>query len=357
MGIRFAIIGHDDALANREFILPWIAERKNFGDYTCCAAYTDEQIAGLLIADPKIYEPEILSIGVSPEYEGKGIGTALVEFAVYTLLAEYDDNEAETDNCIIANIYHTPENMAAIKKVFEKCGFTADEKGRFKETTVKKLKDNPIVQNQDVIKKLESAEGKKGFCSLKDADRNLVRAFGNYLAKNEIFPGIDPEELDEDITMFGINDGEIMACILFGKENDGVIQNMFLYNKDTDLTSSKNVLYLLTASSCAILKKYPESVRLSFFTGNATAQRLVEKIFPDAESKEEHVRFELPLADLIGNADDRFTDDIGFTPVENASMVCKNCKYCTESVISCQKFHQKPDGVMDGGECRFFDQK
>ncbi len=357
MEIRFEVIAHDDALANSGFILPWIAERKDFDKYTCFAAIVDERLAGLLIADPKVYEPEILSIGVSGEYQGLGIATALLGFAVSEILKNYDEYEADTGNRIIAHVYGEPEKIAAVKRVFEKCTFDLYDEGSFYEATVDMLRNNANVQNPSVIKALESDKGKAAFKSLKDTDINMIRTFGNYLAQNEIFPGIVHDDLDEDLSMFGIDDGEIKCCFLFAKESDGVIQNMLLYNREQDSLSSRNLLYLLTASSCAAIRKFPVDTRISFWTGNLSTKGLVKKIFPDAVQKETHIRFEIPFSEIFADPDNRFTDDIAFSPVENETMVCAGCKHCTGAVLSCGKYLEKPSGVLDGGGCKFFSEK
>ena len=38
-------------------------------------------------------------------------------------------------------------------------------------------------------------------------------------------------------------------------------------------------------------------------------------------------------------------------------MVCLGCRHCEEDVLSCAIYSQKPDAVIDGGECPRFDNK
>ena len=356
MNIRFEAIGPGDAQINKEFIFPWVVNSKDFEDYFFYAAIADDKLAGILVADPRVYEPEILSIGISKEFEGQGIGTALLEYAIYDMLENYDE-EVDKENTFIAQVYGEPERIKAVKKVFENNGFNAYEEGMFYETAVSKLKDHPHIQTPSVLKRLCSEEGLEAFRSLKNTDKKLINAFGNYLVENEIFSGINIDELDEDITFFGIKDGEIAACILFAKESGGIVQNCFLFNREESTSSSKNLLYLFSASAKAIQEKFPEDTKLNFYIGNKNTKGLVEKLFPDAKPKEAAIRFELPFANLFTDSDNRFTDDIEFNPIDNESLVCKNCKYCTASIISCEKYLQKPDAVLDGEECKLFSSK
>ena len=147
MGVRFEVIGPDAAMANPGFILPWVIESKDFSEYTFFAAIADERLAGILVADKRIYEPEILSIGISPEFQGKGIGSALLEFAEYDILSAYDDDEADTDNRITAYAYGEPQTLVPVRRIFEKSGFTASEKGYFVEATLEMLIGNRVVLN------------------------------------------------------------------------------------------------------------------------------------------------------------------------------------------------------------------
>lgn len=38
-------------------------------------------------------------------------------------------------------------------------------------------------------------------------------------------------------------------------------------------------------------------------------------------------------------------------PLKNNTLVCKTCKFCTESTTDCEKFATKPLSVLKGGVC------
>ncbi len=357
MNVRFSIIGLNDALANREFIMPWVIDRKDFSEYTFYAAIVDERLAGILVADKKIYEPEILSIGVSPEFQGKGIGSALLEYAEYDILSAYGDEEAETDNRVIAYAYGEADTIAPVRRIFEKSGFTSIEKGHFVEATLEMLMHNKTILNPKVVKDIKSSEYKGVFRSLKDMDQGLVKEFGNFLMKKEIVPGINIKELEEDISVFGLKEGKIVSCILFGKERDGIIQNLCLYNSTTGLESGSMLLHLLAYCGNKGVSIYPPETKINIWTGNKTVKKIVDEIFPEAPQKQIKMEFELLFSDVFGDASQRFSDDIEFEPVVNDKLMCANCRHCTNSVISCEKYLQKPSPVLDGAECKLFESK
>jgi hypothetical protein len=140
--------------------------------------------------------------------------------------------------------------------------------------------------------------------------------------------------------------------MLFAKESQGVVQNMFLHRNEDKGGDRMGLLRLMTKASCAALKKYPPSTKMSFYSGNGNTKGLLLKLFPDAEPKQEHVIYELPFASLLEGSDDRHTDDLQLTMLDNDKMVCKNCRFCTDAILSCEKYLQKPDGVLDGGDCK-----
>ena len=143
-----------------------------------------------------------------------------------------------------------------------------------------------------------------------------------------------------------------LGCFLFAKQSQGVVQNYFLYNGDKKgATADKDLLRLMSESTLAAMEKYPSDARLSFWIGNDTTRSLFERIFPKAEAVEEAVDLELHFSDMAADPEGRFTDDLSLSLLDISKMVCEGCRHCDGSVLSCDKYLQKPDRVLDGGEC------
>ena len=53
--------------------------------------------------------------------------------------------------------------------------------------------------------------------------------------------------------------------------------------------------------------------------------------------------------------EERMTDDLGLHPVTEDNMVCKNCKHSEGDILSCGIYEKKPEGVLDGGECKYLE--
>ena len=75
---------------------------------------------------------------------------------------------------------------------------------------------------------------------------------------------------------------------------------------------------------------------------------------PKKTAEKNLTRYTIEFLDLLADPGSRFTDDMEFVPVDNDRMVCAECKHCTTSILECGKYLQKPDAVLDGGECKLF---
>lgn len=54
---------------------------------------------------------------------------------------------------------------------------------------------------------------------------------------------------------------------------------------------------------------------------------------------------------------ERFSDDTGMHLLSEENMWCKACKHCQGNVLSCGIYSQKPDGVLEGDECHYYDER
>ena len=348
MDFQIKVMSSKDALLNEDYILPYVYKNRDFDRFVCYGAFADDFLVGVLVMDPKIYEPEILSLGVSHERKRQGFGKALLEYAVYDTLSEYDEAEGELGNRFICSVLGKPDNTAGIRAVVEHCGFNPYEDGYFYEIEVGDIKNNPHIQD-------DSAIPKDTFLPLKKVDPKILHEYRNHLTGNEILPGLDPDDLDEDISIFEVKNGKIVAGMAFAKEDKGVVQNLFLNIEDDSANMAQDLRCIISAVAGAAIRKFPESAKISFWTGNENTKGLLTRLFPDAKEKQRLTKYELKFEDLLVDPDDRFTDTIEFTPISNDRMVCANCSHCTKDILSCNIFQQKPDSVFDGENCKYFE--
>ena len=59
--------------------------------------------------------------------------------------------------------------------------------------------------------------------------------------------------------------------------------------------------------------------------------------------------------DKNSSLEERMTEDLGLKEVTEENMQCAKCRHREGEALSCRIYAQKPDGVLDGEECRHFE--
>ncbi|MCR4657278.1 MAG: GNAT family N-acetyltransferase [Lachnospiraceae bacterium] len=352
MDIRIEIINYKQAKLVSEYMLPYLREMIS-DDHTYYAAIVNDEFAGLLVADTVVAAPQILSIGVSAKYKGQGIGTRLVEYAVGDILNDYDEEELALPGSISAFIAGRDDDYAALQKIFENLGFSKEDTGSYYAVNIGELNKSELLISGKMSQKVKSVIDSGRLVSLKDAPDRMLNNFGNHLAGSDIFPGIRTHELDKNLTWFGVKDGEIVSCILFLKENNGIFLNTFLYENGNKV-SPESMIYLLSASAMTAYFDIPHDKKVMFWIGEEKTKKLLEKLIPDAEVRDEGIRYTLTFEDHVRLRKEHF-ESAGMEFVENSALVCRNCRHCTNDVLKCRVYSQKPSGVLDGKDCPDFE--
>ena len=363
MDYQIFSITSEQALSFRRFMLPTVANSLQFPEYAFYLAVAEEgtkQIPlGILVADPKKYDPEILSIGVGKEYTRQGIGTALLRYGVEDLITLYRPEELEEPNHFLADFPVSEEREKAIAGVFEKAGFTLSGEGNFYEVTKQMLQQSEVLLQPSVKDKTEKFRKQERILSLKEVPKQKLKEFSYFLSEKEkLIPGILPELLDEDVSFLALDqEGNVTSCILFAKEDKGVLTNTFVYQSPRDDLSKSELIYLLAAAAGAVEEKFGEKVTLSFLTTGETSEKLLRKLFPEAKKDGAFLVYELDFDEafrILG--EERFHSDLAFDQFSLENMACRDCKHCQKnSTLECGKYLQKPDGVLNGGECPLFE--
>ncbi len=335
-----------------DFMLPSVTDSPDFDEYAFYAYVEDDVFQGILVADPTEYEPEILSIGVSEKYQRNGVATKLLRFAVLKLTEDFDA-EYDAPNHIVARFPSDPETSEIVKNIFIDCRFNLAEEGAFFETTIKGIADSEILHENSVKKVLD--EKKLEITSLAAVDKQLVKAFGTELAQTGVFPAVNPEDYDEDVSFFLLDNDRIIGCILFDKQEDDFICNSLVY-LSPEHGARQDLIYILAASARALEKKFPSDFKVIFLAINDVSDKLIAKILPDAKKNESALYFELPFETAKEMTIEERDGNMSTEIVSEENMVCSKCKFCQNMVLECQKYYQKPDAVLDGGKCEEFEE-
>ena len=301
--------------------------------------------------------PAILSVSVSQDYQGKGVGSALVDFVAGVLI----DNGLSSMEAIL---FGGNDEIDELEYFLYRCGFEREEDRPDIEVSLSSVLEVPEFQKLN--------KGKHTFAHVRFLSELLSqekKELGELLRSNSPYQSFPEKNLVPELSTCYEEDGRIMGCSLVG-EDDGILilQYVFLHK------NCKNrvvLLYMLAQTLFAMVDKRggekmirilgasdsSEDILTYFFGEEAESQRLNRYIceFQKAgEADVEAITDPEPLAEGIeGGALSR---NPGFTAVTNADYICRDCIYrlVGSPPLVCHKYSMKPDEVLTIGQCAYY---
>ena len=351
--MRIEIMDPKSALELEQFLTPWVKDSKDRGRFVYYVALEEDVLMGMLVLDPKVQDPEILSIAVSADHCNEGVATNLLRTAVHEHVRNYREDD-DTPNQFIACFPADQDNAEILKKLFTSAGFRLPEEGAFYTCNVSDIAAAKLLHENSAIRTVSGE--KLSIKPLKEIDKMRLNSFGNRLADAGVFPMVKRDFFDEDVSFFKLDkDGSICSCMMFLEAEGDILNNALAYMESTGV-ARQDLLLVFTASAMAIEKKFPMDARVNFLAINDTSVKLIEKLIPNAQKMETSLFFELPFADIpIQTVEEKYGDPEMHLLTEE-TMVCSKCRHSQHCTTECAVYLQKPDRVMDGGECGSFEE-
>ncbi len=278
-------ISHSLALENKKLIFAGVTADPDFENYTVYAAFEDGCICGILVMDQRGQEPEILSLGIGRDYEGRGIATDLLRFGTDDYLDEM--KKGSGSDRFFASLTVNEMYEKAVIRVFEKVGFSLLEMGTNYEGRVVDVAANRKLAA--VLKK--GNPGKLTPAFIEDVDGEPLTAFIKRLEGREPFTIEDLGGADRKMSIAGIANGKIAACALFAEEKSGTIFNKYTYH-DTSGCSAKDLNYLFALALKKISEEYSGDTKICFIAADEKMENLIYTFLPDAKKSDRFLVFE-----------------------------------------------------------------
>ncbi|MCR4657313.1 MAG: GNAT family N-acetyltransferase [Lachnospiraceae bacterium] len=342
--MRYELISPESAGALKGFLPQEILDNPGFDRFFYYAAIGDDGGAvGVAAVDPAVSGPELLSIGVSTEFEGKGYGSALLAHICSDLF-----KRQEEERFISASANLPLSSWERIGSFLIKNNFVLYEDSPVYHVRLSDAADSQI---------LKSASGRSpsgGFLRLKDVPDNKLRVFSHSVVNKGIFHSITKNGLDQDVSVFYMPEDEIRACALFTEGKGGVLQNTWVY-LDPELTGGMTFALLLAKVAEYAMEKYSQDTVVSFITAEENSRELIRKILPDTEPVSEirtYTKMLTGIDPLEGGK-----DDPRFEEFSERNMCCADCANSYGKMLECAIYSRKPDAVTDGESCLYFEEK
>ena len=337
------MISPDVAKDMKGYLAHGIADDPASAEYLYFAAVKEDGgLCGLLCIDPAENESEIKSIGLSPEYCGKGYGSGLLHAAM-TELAQIVKETGRDSVKLSASFGMEKPGSERLLWFFEKNGFSQSDICNEYMIRLSTISENVM------MKSVERKNTLKGVVSIKDVTDTALNAYSNRLIKAGLYPGISREGLDDTVSVCYMPDGEILGCALFNELSIGVLQNIWI-NVSLEASNSAVFPLMLAESLRRAKEKFPDNIRVSFLAAEDESERLLNQMFPEEKPCSKAVTC---IKDLPAGWKEDRQDTTVFEIISSDNMCCKDCVHNTGMAMECAKYLIKPEAVAAGGMCDY----
>ena len=336
-------ISYHEAKKTEDFFTPGLTEQAGAKSFWYYIAYDEKEkkIEGAAAVDPAADGARLLCIGVSPEREGKGIGSDLLN----TLLSDirqgfekqgrYDIPPVRFEYCFTEEEWKVPDAFLV------RNGFVTREI-----EVLSSVHISDILKNE-ILKKAYTHVHKDRIAAVRDIPEHILNAFGNDIRNKGLYPGIHPHRLDKDFSVCYVEEGRIRGCILMSRMADGSLMNEWVY-LDKTFADRSVLLYILAESAYELGKKEKKNHPVYFLPVSEAGGQLLRKLFPDAREE-----YQIRIYDMDLSAENA----PALNPESEEQMVCRSCTCSMGHTLECQKYVMKPGSVFYGGDCPHFSEK
>ncbi len=276
----------EDAKKYPGFFAPWLIDDPVLDECVIYFSFDDEtdEMVGAAAVEPTMDGAYLRSIAVTKARLRQGVAFDLMEYIIIDMAKLYQTIiDAEPRIIVEENL---PVSLwDSMEGLFYRFGMIKRETDPFVKVSMTDISESPV---------LKAAEKKSFSHDIRRLDKVpgiTLRSFGNHIANNGLYPGIDPEELDPDLSLFYMEGEEIKGCILMSRINEKEVLNEWLY-QDEEVKDGLAMIALLSTCLNTAKEVLPEDATLSFTTVNDMGHRLMEKVFPNYTVEKEIRRYD-----------------------------------------------------------------
>ncbi len=207
----------------KEFYLPELEDDPLFDEYYYYAALDGDDLVGLAVLDPTTAGARLVSIGVSPKYQRQGIGSELIARIDVMLKERYEVMSRNSEVNFTVSEILDPDKWEGLDGFLTYCGFTLSESRVIIKAHAKDITEIPGISNS--LNKVK----RECIVSLNNISDITLREFSGKCVDENLFPHINKSDYDGDTSLFYVEDGHVVACILNSVSEDNIYDNEWVY--------------------------------------------------------------------------------------------------------------------------------
>ncbi len=270
--MEYREITADLAAEYKDFCTQELQDDPDFGEYYYYAALDGNTLAGLAVLNATPEGVELMSIGISPKYQRKGIGSEIIARLYLILQQRYEPMLNGSELFFSLKEIRDPDKWEDLDRFFKRCGFVLSERSVFIKADAGRLADFPL------IKKALNKVNTEHIVSLKDIPDNALRLFNNKCANKNLFHKIDRKDYDVASSLFYVDNGIVTACILNSAPDANSYDNEWVYLSPEE--DNKMVIAALIARSAEICSE-KTGAEFTVLPIDDRGRMLADKIIPE----------------------------------------------------------------------------
>ncbi len=341
--MTYSRISHKQADQIKDFFTPGLTTQADSDKYLYYMGFDEEaeEITAAAAVDPRLGGLLLLSIGVRPDKQRKGIGSGLMRFLTEDLTGRIRQENQPVRPVLLLQTSLQEKEWEGLDPFLMHNGFVLVE-----QANLCSVKLSQILESE-ILKKAAEHFHKEHFRSLKDVPESVIRSFGNRIEQNGIYPGIHPGELDKNLSIVYLENDTIKGCLLMGPTEDGNLLNHWVY-LDPELRDRTLLLQMFVMSINAFRTTIRKDVTVYFLPVAEISGKLLNRLAPAAKLEYQIRTYEKSLRD---------GDTPVFDQVTEKNMICEGCVHSTGCILECARYTKKPGMVLYGGSCKHYEKR
>ena len=257
-----------------DFFLPELAKSHIFDECIFYIGYEEDTME--LISAAAVYPTtggaKLLSVSVSAGRERNGIGSALLDFVTEDLRDIYARFSPafpvlEVTECLRTEVWES------LGSFLEKNSFNLRECAQLKGIMLSDILKVAPLPAKDRIKNAVD------IVPLKKLPGKSIRAFGNRMVEQLLYPKLDIESLDPELSTFYVQNGEIKGCFLISRISDRELMNEWLF-LDSEVKDRTVIMSMLALSADTAGRTLHHDTVVYFLAINDRGSKLLKKLLP-----------------------------------------------------------------------------
>ncbi len=361
MDLKIAALKKDQLSLYRTFLINEALERIPEKEVHILGALADGKLVGVL-AFAEGEPARLLSIAVTPEYQRKGIGSALVDELSGRLI------NAGTEGMDAFLFEEDEQAYRELSEFLYYCGFMVLESFPDVIVSLGEVAANREFSRTEIGKKIKNTR------LLSELSELEKKKLGKLLSTQAGYHYYPRKGLLDSVSCVYEDKGEMLGCVLMGEKQDDLeLQFVFLASHYQDRAALFRMMCRSLNEARAV---YGDEKKLRILALHETAQKIVEFFFSESEGADILDRFYLPFrksaeevqpavreekkpdrgdseTEYDGEKHGAMSEDPQFRQLTNADMICRDCIYriLNSGAGRCHKYTVKPSAVVNGGKC------